>query len=345
MTEAPKKRGRLFYKFLFVFLVVSLAPLGMVGYYMVNLSQATLNLAITRDQEAVAVGFAGTVSSYIISFRNVLFDAAHLQDFASMDAAKQVALINHIMQLHAPFLELSVMDVNGQETVRVGRFVRDNKLRDFSGDALFGKVMKTGEFVGGLEKYMGSYPAITMGVQIVNPANNQGVGVLIAKMSLTGLSSILKNGFPEATQTQAAVIDSNGFLIAHSNLKEVYKPDAKLPEDITKVLLENDAKTGGGEIPLDTGERVLGAFAEVPDMGWVVYIQRPISLAYQASNDMLKRTWRVMLGVAVLVLLLVYAVSLFITQPIQALREAAIKLGEGDFDYLPDLNIPNDEIG
>ncbi|HBW22929.1 MAG: hypothetical protein A2X28_04280 [Elusimicrobia bacterium GWA2_56_46] len=345
MTDVPKKRGRLFYKFLFVFLIVSLAPLGMVGYYMVNLSQATLNLAITRDQESVAVGFAGTVSSYIISFRNVLFDAAHLQDFASMDAAKQQALINHIMQLHAPFLEISVMDVNGQETVRVGRFVRDNKLRDFSGDALFGKVIKTGEFVGGLEKYMGSYPAITMGVQIVNPATNQGVGVLLAKMSLTGLSSILKTGFPEATQTQAAVIDSNGFLIAHSNLKEVYKPDAKLPEDITKVLLENDAKTGGGEIPLDTGEKVLGAFAEVSDLGWVVYIQRPISLAYQASNDMLKRTWRMMLGVAVLVLFLGYAVSLFITQPIQALRAAAIKLGEGDFDYLPDLNIPNDEIG
>jgi len=344
MTEAPKKRGRLFYKFLFVFLIVSLVPLGIVGYYLVNLSQVTLNKAISRDQEALAVGFSDTVSSYVINFRNVLFDAAHLQDFASMDAAKQQALINHIMQLHAPFLEISVMDANGAEIVRVGRFVRDTKLRDMSGDALFNKVMKTGEFVGGLEKYMGSYPAITMGVQIVNPSN-QGVGVLIAKMSLTGLSSILKTGFPETTHTQAAVIDSNGFLIAHSNLKEIYKADAKLPDDVLKILLQNDAKTGGGEIILDTGEKVLGAFAEVSDLGWVVYIQRSISVAYQASNEMLARTWRVMLGVAVLVLFLGYAVSLVITQPIQALREAAIKLGQGDFDYLPDLNMPNDEIG
>ena len=186
MTEAPKKRGRLFYKFLFVFLIVSLVPLGIVGYYLVNLSQVTLNKAISRDQEALAVGFSDTVASYVINFRNVLFDAAHLQDFASMDAVKQQTLINHIMQLHAPFLEISVIDAAGAETVRVGRFVRDTKLRDFSGDALFSKVMKTGEFVGGLEKYMGSYPAITMGVQIVNPANNQSTGVLLAKMSLTG---------------------------------------------------------------------------------------------------------------------------------------------------------------
>lgn len=346
MTEAPKKRGRLFYKLLLIFLIVSLVPLGIVGYYLVNLSQITLNRAISRDQEALAVGFADTVSSYIINFRNVLSDAAHLADFASMNTEKQQSMVSHIMQLHPAFLEISVMDVSGSETVRLGRFVHDTKMRDFSGDAQFSKVMRAGEFVGGLEKYMGSYPAITMGVQIVNPQTNQPMGAVLAKMSLTALSSLLKTGFPESTHTQAAVIDSNGFLIAHSNSKEIYKPDAKLPDDVLRILLQNDAKTGGGEIILEsTGEKVLGAFAEVADLGWVVYIQRSVSVAYKASDDMLNRTWRMMLIVTVFVLFLGYAVSLVITQPIQALREAAIKLGEGDFDYLPDLSMPNDEIG
>lgn len=345
MTEAPKKRGRLFYKLLLIFLIVSLVPLGIVGYYLVNLSQVTLNRAISRDQEALAVGFSDTVASYIINFRNVLFDAAHLEDFASMNTAKQQNLVSHIMQLHAAFLEISVINADGQETVRLGRFIHDTKMRDFSGDALFAKVMRAGEFVGGLEKYMGSYPAVTMGVQIVNPVTNQPVGAVLAKMSLTALSSLLKTGFPEATHTQAAVIDSNGFLIAHSNSKEIYKPDAKLPDDVLKVLLQNDAKTGGGELILDTGERVLGAFAEVTELGWVIYIQRSVSVAYKASDDMLRRTRNMMLIVTVFVLFLGYAVSLVITQPIQALREAAIKLGQGDFDYLPDLSMPNDEIG
>jgi signal transduction histidine kinase len=346
MTEAPKKRGRLFYKFLLIFLIVSLVPLGIVGYYLVNLSQITLNRAISRDQEALAVGFADTVSSYIINFRNVLFDAAHLEDFASMNTPKQQALVSHIMQLHAAFLEISVINADGQETVRLGRFVHETKMRDMANDALFMKVMRAGEFIGGLEKYMGSYPAVTMGVQIVNPVTNQPVGAVLAKMSLTALSSLLKTGFPETTHTQAAVIDSSGFLIAHSNSKEIYKPDAKLPDDVLKILLQNDAKTGSGEMILEsTGERVLSAFAEVTELGWVVYIQRSVSVAYQASDDMLKRTWRMMMIVTVFVLFLGYAVSLVITQPIQALREAAIKLGEGDFDYLPDLSMPNDEIG
>ncbi|PKM96640.1 MAG: hypothetical protein CVU79_12475, partial [Elusimicrobia bacterium HGW-Elusimicrobia-3] len=346
MTEAPRKRGRLFYKLLLIFLIVSLVPLGIVGYYLVSLSQVTLNRAISRDQEALAVGFADTVSSYIVNFRNVLSDAAHLADFASMDTAKQRGLVSHIMQLHPAFLEISVVDTAGAETVRLGRFVHDTKMRDFAGDAQFVKVMRAGEFVGGLEKYMGSYPAITMGVMIVNPQNNQPMGALLAKMSLTALSSLLKTGFPESTHTQAAVIDSNGFLIAHSNSKEIFKPDAKLPDDVLRILLQNDAKTGGGELILEsTNERVLGAFAEVSDLGWVVYIQRSVAIAYKASDDMFNRTWRMMLFVSVFVLFLGYAVSLVITQPIQALREAAIKLGEGDFDYLPDLSMPNDEIG
>ena len=346
MTEAPRKRGRLFYKLLLIFLIVSLVPLGIVGYYLVSLSQVTLNRAISRDQEALAVGFADTVSSYIVNFRNVLSDAAHLADFASMDTAKQRGLVSNIMQLHPAFLEISVVDTSGAETVRLGRFVHDTKMRDFASDAQFVKVMRAGEFVGGLEKYMGSYPAITMGVQIVNPVTNQPMGALLAKMSLTALSSLLKTGFPESTHTQAAVIDSNGFLIAHSNSKEIFKPDAKLPDDVLRILLQNDAKTGGGEIILEsTNERVLGAFAEVSDLGWVVYIQRSVAIAYKASDDMFNRTWRMMLFVSVFVLFLGYAVSLVITQPIQALREAAIKLGEGDFDYLPDLSMPNDEIG
>ncbi len=346
MTDTPKKRGRLFYKLLLIFLIVSLVPLGIVGYYLVNLSQITLNRAISRDQEALAVGFADTVSSYIINFRNVLSDASHLSDFASMDTEKQRGLVSHIMQLHPAFLEISVINVLGEETVRLGRFVHESKMRDFAGDAQYAKVMRAGEFIGGLEKYMGQYPAITMGVTIVDTATNQAKGAILAKMSLTALSSLLKTGFPESTHTQAAVIDSGGFLIAHSNSKEIYKPDAKLPDDVLRVLLQNDAKTGSGEIILEsTGERVLGAFAEVTDLGWVVYIQRSVSVAYKASDDMLNRTWRMMLFVTVFVLILGYAVSLVITQPIQALREAAIKLGEGDFDYLPDLSMPNDEIG
>jgi signal transduction histidine kinase len=345
MTNRVRKKGKLFYKFLFVFLMVSMVPLGIVGYYLVNLSRETLNDAIIKDQEALAVGFADTVASSVNSFKNVLLEAAHRSDFASMDIAQQQATLNSIMQLHKAFLDVSVIDVDGQETVRIGRFVHGSNLRDFSNNSVFKRVKKSGEFMGDIKRYMGAYPSLTMAVAIANPSNNQTNGVIIAKLSLNGLSGILRTSFPPSTHTQVAVIDSNGFLVAHSNSEEVTKPDAKLPDDILEVLLRNDAKSGGGEIVLNSSERVLGAFAEVNTLQWVVYIQRSVSVAYEASQKMLHRTYKVIFIVMIFVLFLGYAVSLVITQPILALREAAIKLGEGDFDYLPDLNMPNDEIG
>ena len=68
-------------------------------------------------------------------------------------------------------------------------------------------------------------------------------------------------------------------------------------------------------------------------------------MAYKSSAELLGRTWKVMGIVTLFVIFLGYAFSLVITQPILALREAAIHLGEGDFDYLPELSDSNDEIG
>ncbi|MCK4935737.1 MAG: HAMP domain-containing protein [Elusimicrobiales bacterium] len=345
MTNRVRKKGKLFYKFLFIFLMISMIPLGIVSYYLVNLSRETLNRAIIKDQEALAVGFADTLANSVNSFKNVLLAVAHRSDFASMDTSKQQITLNSIMQLHKAFLDVSVVGIDGQETIRIGRFVQNTNLRDFSQNPVFKRAVKSGEFMGEIKRNMGSYPSLTIAIAIANPSNNQTNGVIIAKLSLNGLSGILKTSFPPSTHTRAAVIDSNGFLVAHSDSEEVTKPDAKLPDDILDVLLRNDAKSGGGEIILNSSQRVLGAFAEVNHLGWVVYIQRSVSVAYEASQKMLHRTYKVIFIVMIFVLFLGYAVSLVIVQPIQALREAAIKLGEGDFDYLPDLNMPNDEIG
>lgn len=340
-----RKRGKLFYKFLIIFLMVSLIPLAIVGYYLVNLSKITLNKAISTDQESLAIGFADTVANSIISYRNILVEAARIDNSLELSGEKFKTKLSNLMQAHAAFLGISFINSEGRERVRIERFLPNSNLRDFTDDLIFKRTMKTGEFIGGLERYMGSYPSLIISLAIIDPQTHQGAGVLMTRLSLNGLSGILKTSFPNTTHTRAAVIDSSGFLVAHSDTNELFKPDAKLPDDVLEVLLRNDAKSGGGEIRLSTGERVLGAFAEVPELGWVVYIQRPVSLAYQASNKMLRRTYRMILIVMVFVLFLGYAVSLVITQPIEALREAALKLGEGDFDYLPELSMPNDEIG
>jgi len=341
-----RKRGHLLTKFLAIFLFISLVPLGVVSYYFLTRSQQTLNQAISRDQEALAIGFADTVSSYIVNFRNVLFAASKLQDFASMDPVRQTNIITQVMQLHPAFLEMSIINGSGQETVRRSIYVKNQPFRDFSDDPILKKVIRspTGDYVGGMEKYLGSTPVITLAVTIRNPDNQKVVGVLISKVSLTSLSDLLQAAFPAESKTVATIIDTNGFLIAHSDPKQMYRPNPKLPDDVLQILLQGDAKTGSGEIDLSEG-RVLSAFAEVENLGWVVYIQRSVAEAYKSSVEMLKKTVRVIVVAVFFVIFLGYAFSVIITQPIVALREAAVKLGEGNLEEVPELPYTNDEIG
>lgn len=341
-------RGKLAYKILFWFLIISLAPMGFVGYHLVNISQASLRKETLSMQESLAVGFADTVHKYVNTYRNVLVETSGLEDFSSMNPAKQQQFLNRIMQVHLAVLELSVVNADGVEILRTGRFLGASPdMRKFSGDEMFTTTMARGQFVGKLERFQGLYPALTISVAVLDHAAQpaRAVGVLAGKVSLNGLSSMLTMEFPPTGKSAASVVSPDGFLIAHSNPKEVYKPDAKLSEEILRIITTQMAEKGGGEIALSDGTRLLGAYSDVKDIGWVVYVQQPVETAYQTAAEMKAQIVKVLIWVILFTILLSLAVAGHITQPIRLLREAADRLGRGQFEDLPEMMMTNDEIG
>ncbi|MBI4347383.1 MAG: HAMP domain-containing protein [Elusimicrobia bacterium] len=348
-----QRRGKLAYKFLFWFLLISLAPMGVVGYHLVSISQASLQKESLRVQEQHASGFAATVWNYITTYSNILTDAARHADFVAdstgvMNVAKQQQYMNRIMQLHAAFLELSVFDLGGQETLRMGRFLGPSPpMRNFFQEAPFQVALQQGQYVAGLERFQGLYPTLTIAVPVIDPRVPQAKasGVLLGKISLNGLSQMLVQQFPEGGKSEAAVVGVDGFLVAHSNPKMVFKTEAKLPKEITDVILTQTTDKGGGEIQLSAGKTLLGAYAMVPQLGWVVFVQQPIESAYGAAIEMKGEILRVLVWVVAVTILLSLAVAGHITQPIRVLNQAADKLGKGQFEDLPELSMTNDEIG
>ncbi|MDE2040188.1 MAG: HAMP domain-containing protein [Elusimicrobia bacterium] len=347
---AGSRRGKLAYKILFWFLLISVGPVLVVGYNLVNISQASLRKETLSMQESLAVGFSDTVNKYVMSLKNVIADTAALEDFSSMNAAKQQQYLNRILQVHLAVLELSVANAQGQETLRTGRFLEPNpKLRDVEEEEWFLGAMKRGQYVGHLERFQGLYPALTIAVAIVDPEAQppRPIGVLEAKVSLNGLSTMLSMEFPPAGKSVAAVVAPDGFLVAHSNLKEVYRPDARLPDDILKIITTQSNEKGGGEISMPDGSRLLGAYSDVRDLNWVVYVQQPIDIANKTAAEMTRQTLTVLGWVVLCILLLSLAVANHITQPVRLLRELADRTGRGQFEGdLSDIPSPtNDEIG
>jgi len=340
-------RGRLAYKLLFWFLLVSLAPIGVVSFNLIGISRGALKDQSLRNQESFAVGVANTVSDFVDNYKNVLLDASRQDDLVSGGPGR-AAILDRIMQLHLPFLELSIVNLSGQEVVRMGRFLGPAPpKRSFAGETWFQAALQRGEYVGGLERFQGLYPTLTLAVPIVDSKSQppRPVGVLTGKITLTGLSTMLSQEFPEERPRQAAVVSPDGFLVAHSDRRVIFRPQAKLPKEVTDVILTQTSDKGGGEILLGDGSKLLGAYAGVKDLGWVVYVQEPLSSAYEAVPEMTSKTFWVLVWVIGVTILLSLVIAAHITQPIRILRQAADKLGRGQFEEIPEMMTSNDEIG
>ncbi|MFA6003664.1 MAG: ATP-binding protein [Elusimicrobiota bacterium] len=344
-----ERRGKLAYKILFWFLLISLAPMIVVGYHLVGISQASLRKETLSMQESLAVGFADTVYKYVTTFRNVLAETSGIEEFASMDPRRQQQYLNRIMQVHLAVLELSVINTQGVEQLHTGRFLgAAPDPRNFEADEFFRETLRRGHYIGKLDRFQGLYPTALIAVAVVDQksAPARTVGVLMARISLNGLSSMLGMEFPVTGKSAAAVVDKrDGFLIAHSNPKEVFKPDARMSDEILKIVTTQTNPKGGGEMALADGKRLLGAYADVRDLDWVVYVQQPVEYAYQTAAEMRSQIMRVLVWVVLFTILLSLAVAGHITQPIRLLREAAARLGRGQFEDLPEMMTTNDEIG
>ncbi len=323
--------------------------MGFVGWHLVGISQQSLRKEMLAMQESLAVGFADTTQKYVTTFRNVLTETSNLEDFVSMNPIKQQQALNRILQIHLAVLELSVLNAKGVEVLRVGRFLgRNPEMRDFSREDLFQTAVgPKGQYIGRLERFQGLYPTVTVSVPILDsrvpPARS--VGVLMARISLNPLSTMLAMEFPSTGKSQSAVVAPDGFLIAHSDPKEIYRPDARIPDEVLKVVTTQSNERGGGELPLPDGRKLLAAFAETHDLGWIVYVQQPVEVAYQSSEEMKSQIFKVLVWVVLATVLLSLAVAGHITQPIRILKEAADRLGKGQFEDLPEVVATNDEIG
>ena len=156
---SPRNRGKLAYKILFWFLLISLTPMIFVGWHLVGITQQSLRKETLAMQESLAVGFSDTTYKYVTTFRNVLTETAGLEDFVSMNPIKQQQSLNRILQIHLAVLELSVLNASGVEVLRVGRFLGPNpEMRDFSHEDLFQTAIgPKGQYIGRLERFQGAF--------------------------------------------------------------------------------------------------------------------------------------------------------------------------------------------
>ena len=236
-----------------------------------------------------------------------------------------------LMRQVPPITELSYLDAEGREQLRVSRLAMDvlGSQADFSGEPSFIQARAARVYYGPVYFRKESEPYMTLALA----GSGQESGVTVAEVNLKFIWDVVSQ-IKAGKAGHAYVVDGQGALIAH--------PDISLVLQKTNLAALEQVKAALAGLPLP-GERrdevtiaqdlqrrrVLTAYATIAPLRWSVFVEQPLEEAFAPLRASIQRTvLLLLLGIALSV-----AASLLLARkmvrPIRALQAGAARIGAG----------------
>lgn len=182
-------------------------------------------------------------------------------------------------------------------------------------------------------------PTFTMAVPYHHPSL-KGKVVLVADVKLAKLMNL--GGKSKVFDT--FVVDSKGALLSHRDARLVLERKSLADLPVVKDFLKGQTLASTVEYPSETGETMLGAFAQVNVGRLATVVQIPKTVAYLAATELT----RSILWMALLVLSISSVIGLVwsfgITRHVARLTQATLTVAKGAFDVQVRVK-SRDEIG
>ena len=240
-----------------------------------------------------------------------------------------------LLKVAPAVITIAALDADGQERFKLSRLkmVRPEDLEDRSTDQAFLQTLKDRSFFGPVYLVQESEPYMRIAVPIKH--FNSVIGVLIAEVNLKHIWNVVSEIHVGETG-YAYVTSKNGDLIAHPDIHLV------LEGRNLKNLAQVQLALNGAPIPLTpqvnfAGQEVFVAYAPIPDLKWIVFVERLAEEAYAPLYASLFRTAGLLFagfGMAVLASLLI---GIRVVRPLQELRRGVTRIGAGELDHRIDI--------
>jgi signal transduction histidine kinase len=297
-------------------------------YYSYDESRQALS-AVQREK---AVGAAAVIEQFVKEIEGQVGWATGFLPAGSALEQRRLDFLRLLRQAPA-ITEVSYIDGDGLEQIKTSRLAMDTLASgaDLSKEPKFVDAKAKKRYVSPVYFRKESEPYLTLAIG----GTGRSGGVTVAEVNLKFIWDLISR-IRVGKAGVAYVVDGRGLLIAHPDIGFVLrKTDLSQTTHVALALSKlRDPRVEVPAISRDhAGRDVLTAFAPISTLGWLVFVDLPLSEALQPVYDSLRRT------IIVLVLGLAFAglVGVWLAQrmvvPIRALARGAARIGSGDLDH------------
>ena len=331
----PRGRGRLFRKYVIVFVALVSGALLASGLLEIYFSYQENKAALVSVQREKAIGAASRIESFIREIERQIAWTTQPQLVAPSAALEQrrfdyLRLLRQVL----PITEISHLDATGLEQLRVSRLAMDviGSRTDYSRDPKFREAKAGRTFYGPVYFRKESEPYMT----IAMPQSGGG-GVTVAEVNLKFIWDVVSQ-IKIGKAGRAFVVDGQGALIAHPDISLVLQKTtlASLAQVRNALAPAGavDAQSEEASIAKDLGgKQVLTAHSIIPTLRWAVFVEQPLEEAFEPLRASIQRTiLLVLLGVGLAVVASLILARRMV-HPIRMLQEGAAKIGAGELGH------------
>jgi signal transduction histidine kinase len=335
-----KVRGRLFWKYVVLFVILVSGALVTSGLVEIYFSYQENKTALVRIQREKAEAAASKIEQYIKEIeRQIGWTAQPVwgTQTGSVDQ-RRFDYLRLLRQVPA-ITEISLLDPSGKEQLRVSRLAMDvvGSQADFSQEPKFLEAKAGKTYFGPVYFRKESEPYMTLAIA----GSVQDAGVTVAEVNLKFIWDVVSQ-IRVGKAGHAYAIDARGNLIAHPDISLV------LQKKDLSTLPQVQAARAATPIPAQAqeeaaiardfqGREVLTAHAAISPLGWFVFVEQPLEEAFAPLYSVIRRTVILLLvGLAMSVLASVFLARRMVT-PIQALQAGATRIGAGELDHRLDV--------
>jgi signal transduction histidine kinase len=304
---------------------------------------------IAQLQQEAAVGAASKIGQVMQEIHSSMVAATRSRDVASASPGYRdgplrklfdemlVGELDRLLLIAPAITEAIALDADGAARARASRLrpVHPEDKRYFSESVGFQRALGGRAHFGPVHFARESEPHVTISVPIEILAGVT-IGVLQAEVSLIYLGEQVVSRLEAGDTGYAYIVSRSGQLIAHPQVKLVLqRRDLSALDQVAQALRSDLAGAGTlGTLGRNMqGERVFSSFAAVPELDWIVFIERPADQVYQPLLASIRRTSVLLLLGLGMALLASVLVARRILRPLEALRRGVERVGEGDLAF------------